>query len=141
MKMKLKRFLFIGVAFVMMVALVLTGCEDLSQSKGKECTITFNADGGSFSEGETTQTQTVNSGASVDASMPANPERSGYSFGGWWTLQNGDGTRFTGSTTVTESITVYAYWTTAVPNTSLKAALEWLTANAKEGDEYNLTLT
>jgi hypothetical protein len=28
-----------------------------------------------------------------------------------------------------------------VPNTSLKAALEWLTANAKEGDEYNLTLT
>jgi uncharacterized repeat protein (TIGR02543 family) len=71
-------------------------------------TITFNADGGS----PATQTRTVNDGGTVgSANMPSVPTKSGYNFGGWHTGQNGGGTEFTNSTTVTASITVYAKWT------------------------------
>jgi uncharacterized repeat protein (TIGR02543 family) len=74
-------------------------------------TVTFDADGGS----PTTQTKTVNSGGTLGASMPSNPTRSGYSFGGWYTAQNGGGSPFTGSTSVYGSMTVYATWTANAP--------------------------
>jgi uncharacterized repeat protein (TIGR02543 family) len=68
--------------------------------------VTFNADGGS----PATQTRTVVSGGSV-GSLPSNPTKNGYTFGGWYTLKSGNGTKFTGSTTVTAALTVYAKWT------------------------------
>jgi uncharacterized repeat protein (TIGR02543 family) len=71
-------------------------------------TVTFNADGGSPS----TQTRTVNSGASVGAeNMPTEPVQSGSTFGGWYTATSGGGTQFTAATTVSGNITVYAKWT------------------------------
>jgi uncharacterized repeat protein (TIGR02543 family) len=71
-------------------------------------TVTFDADGGS----PQTQTRTVNSGASVGSSnMPSGPTKSGYTFGGWYTLTGGSGTQFTATTTVSGDITVYAKWT------------------------------
>ncbi|MHB9291052.1 hypothetical protein Holit_00124 [Hollandina sp. SP2] len=104
-------------------------------------TVTFNAEGGSFTEGGTSQTRTVSSGASVGASnMPANPVKAGYTFNGWYTAQSGGGSPFTGSTTVSASITVYAYWTSAAPATFLEAELARLAANAAEGGEYTITL-
>jgi uncharacterized repeat protein (TIGR02543 family) len=44
------------------------------------------------------------------ASMPDNPTKEGYTFGGWYTEVNGGGTEFTADTEVTENITVYAKW-------------------------------
>jgi uncharacterized repeat protein (TIGR02543 family) len=38
------------------------------------------------------------------------PTKDGYSFGGWYTQQNGGGDEFTGSTTVNDDITVYTKW-------------------------------
>ncbi|MFA5763612.1 MAG: LamG-like jellyroll fold domain-containing protein [archaeon] len=46
-------------------------------------------------------------------SLPAVPELSGFTFGGWFTETNGGGTEFTADTTVTENITVYAKWEVA----------------------------
>jgi uncharacterized repeat protein (TIGR02543 family) len=71
------------------------------------CTVTFDADGGS----PETQTKTVNNGDSIGSyDMPDTPTKSGYGFGGWYTSSGGGGTQFTETTTVTESITVYANW-------------------------------
>jgi uncharacterized repeat protein (TIGR02543 family) len=52
----------------------------------------------------------VDSGDSLD-SMPEEPVKSGYVFGGWYTQRNGGGSRFTDDTDVTENMTVYARWT------------------------------
>jgi uncharacterized repeat protein (TIGR02543 family) len=101
-------------------------------------TVTFNADGGT----PETQTRTVNSGASVGASdMPSEPNKSGYSFGGWYTVSGGGGTQFTETTTVSGNITVYAKWTLAVPaDLSLAASLAWISGNAQEGGFYTITV-
>jgi uncharacterized repeat protein (TIGR02543 family) len=72
--------------------------------------------------------------------MPSEPGRSGYTFDGWYTGQNGGGTQFTDATMVTANITVYAKWTAAIPTTSLQAALTWLDSNAVEGGVYTITL-
>ncbi|MDR1221090.1 MAG: InlB B-repeat-containing protein [Treponema sp.] len=69
-------------------------------------TTTFDADGGS----PATQTKTVIDGGSLGSSMPTEPTRSGYVFGGWYTETNGGGTAFTASTVVNANITVYAKW-------------------------------
>jgi uncharacterized repeat protein (TIGR02543 family) len=68
-------------------------------------TVNFNADAGTPS----TQTARVNSGEYLGASMPS-ATRTGCTFGGWYTEQNGGGTRFTETTSVTGAITVYAFW-------------------------------
>jgi uncharacterized repeat protein (TIGR02543 family) len=68
--------------------------------------VTFDADGGA----PVTQPARVDSGASLGASMPPDPARDGYAFGGWYTAQNGGGTQFTAATTVSGAITVYAFW-------------------------------
>jgi uncharacterized repeat protein (TIGR02543 family) len=71
-------------------------------------TVTFNAAGGS----PETQTKMVPSGGSVGAAnMPLEPTRSGYSFSGWYTQQNGGGSEFTATTVVSGNRTVYAKWT------------------------------
>jgi uncharacterized repeat protein (TIGR02543 family) len=67
----------------------------------------FNADGGI----PKTQTRKVIPDASVGGDMPANPTRTNYDFGGWWTERSGDGSVFTADTTVTANIVVWAKWT------------------------------
>lgn len=42
------------------------------------------------------------------ATLPADPVVEGYTFGGWYTEQNGAGTQFTAETGITGDITVYA---------------------------------
>jgi uncharacterized repeat protein (TIGR02543 family) len=104
---------------IMAVMLLVAGCKDLFHPEGPEggddyYTVTFNADGGGFREGNATQTRLVNSGVSIgSANMPSEPTRSGYAFGGWYTSRNGAGTQFTSSTRVNANITVYAKWTAA----------------------------
>lgn len=52
---------------------------------------------------------TVKPGETVDT-LPTDPTMSDYIFGGWYTAQNGYGTKFTTAYKVTEDMTVYAYW-------------------------------
>ena len=70
------------------------------------CTVSFHGNGGT----PATQLRTVAINTTVGANMPANPERSGYSFTGWNTVLNGSGTEFTATTPVNADITVYALW-------------------------------
>ena len=67
-------------------------------------TVTFNYNYGT--EG-TYKTVTVAEGETVD--KPANPSRSGYSFGGWYAETTG-GRQFDFDTVITEDITLYAHW-------------------------------
>jgi uncharacterized repeat protein (TIGR02543 family) len=105
-------------------------------------TVTFNADGGSFSEGGETRTIPIGSGYSLGASMPSDPNKSGYTLEGWYAGRNGGGEEFTSSTTVTGNRTVYAKWTIAVlpSNLSLAQSLAWITSNAMEGGAYAITV-
>ncbi|WP_214658725.1 leucine-rich repeat protein [Candidatus Formimonas warabiya] len=69
-------------------------------------TVTFTSSGSVYA------TKTVQAGASIGtADWPTDPARSGYSFGGWYTGENGTGSAFTSATAVTATITVYAKWT------------------------------
>jgi uncharacterized repeat protein (TIGR02543 family) len=71
---------------------------------------TFDADGGT---GSTTKTVTPPS-TSV-GTLPADPTKTGNSFGGWFTAKNGGGTQFTATSAVAADITVYAKWEQANP--------------------------
>lgn len=48
--------------------------------------------------------------ATTVTGLPSNPERDGYTFGGWFTEPDGKGTAFTTDTEVNGNLTVYAYW-------------------------------
>ena len=71
-------------------------------------TVTFDANGGAFANGSTTQAVRAESGSTV--SLPTNPTRSGYTFTGWNTQADGKGTAFTSSNVVNSDLTVYAQW-------------------------------
>ncbi|NLZ92161.1 MAG: hypothetical protein GX918_09600 [Clostridiales bacterium] len=69
-------------------------------------TVTFESNGSVYA------TKTVNAGESIgNAAWPANPARNNYTFGGWFTGENGTGTQFTSETPVNAAMTVYAKWT------------------------------
>jgi uncharacterized repeat protein (TIGR02543 family) len=90
---------------------VFTG-EDFSVPRGTpRYTVTFNAEGGTVDPGSVT----VYSCAAVDI-LPT-PVRGSDTFDGWFTEQNGGGTEFTASTSVSANITVYAKWTISQPIT------------------------
>ncbi len=63
--------------------------------------------------------QVVYPATTVD-SLPSDPVRSGYIFGGWYTGQNGTGALFTANTEVTSDLTVYAKWTSTSQNTGVR---------------------
>lgn len=51
----------------------------------------------------------------TNQSIPANPQKDGYTFKEWNTQKDGTGTSFTGDTVVHEDITVYAIYTKNTP--------------------------
>ena len=57
-----------------------------------------------------TETVSVMEGEALGDKMPDNPTRSGYTFTGWNTQQDGKGSSFDSSTVITGSLTVYAQW-------------------------------
>jgi uncharacterized repeat protein (TIGR02543 family) len=71
-------------------------------------TVTFNNAGGTTAADPATKT--VTSPATTVGSLPVPPAKAGYNFGGWFTQQNGGGSPFTETTTVSGAITVYALW-------------------------------
>ncbi|MEN6316360.1 MAG: S8 family serine peptidase [Clostridiaceae bacterium] len=66
-------------------------------------TVTFNVDGTQYAI-----TENIREGN--NAALPAQPLKTGYTFGGWYTGTDGSGTAFTSSTKVNSSMTVYAKW-------------------------------
>ncbi|QHI72915.1 InlB B-repeat-containing protein [Aminipila terrae] len=71
---------------------------------GGTCSMTFDSKGGS-----TVSPATVSSGSTVAA--PTAPNRTGYTFSGWYDGDNGTGTEVTFPYTLTADKTVYAKWT------------------------------
>lgn len=76
-----------------------------------------------FMDGEATYTSVkVHLGKAIatdeltDQSIPANPQKDGYTFKEWNTQKDGTGTSFTGDTVVHEDITVYAIYTKNAPD-------------------------
>jgi uncharacterized repeat protein (TIGR02543 family) len=65
-------------------------------------------------------TKTVVSPATTVVTLPTTPAKTGYTFRGWYTAENGGGTAFTATTRVTEDITVYAKW---IGNSTSSAAI------------------
>jgi len=80
-------------------------------------TVTFNANGAT--SGAAPASQTVYSGISITVPGQGTLAHSGKTFGGWNTQSNGGGTNYAvGATfTVTENVTLYAKWQSAVQYT------------------------
>jgi uncharacterized repeat protein (TIGR02543 family) len=103
-------------------------------------TVTFDANGGAFSNGASTQTNDQKFGDAY--SLPSNPTWTGYTFNGWYTAKSG-GTKITASTTVATvgDQTLYAQWTAnkAAPVAVYRvynrnSGLHHYTTNVKERD-------
>jgi uncharacterized repeat protein (TIGR02543 family) len=103
---------FYGMAAAALALTLIFGACDLQGEKEDKpddsvtYTVTFDSDGGT----PATQTRTVSKDASL-GSLPANPSKTGYTFGGWYRSRNGGGESFTTTTKVIANITVYAKWT------------------------------
>jgi len=69
--------------------------------------LTFNANGGTFSNGSSLMQQSVSTGG--HATTISNPTRSGYTFDGWYTSSVG-GSKFSFGNAVSGDMIVYAHW-------------------------------
>jgi uncharacterized repeat protein (TIGR02543 family) len=104
----MRKHVFFAGMFSLALAFTLTmiGCDDLlGKLDEEEYTVIFDADGGTVYP----LSQKVKSGDPV-ASLP-DATKGGYTFGGWYTAKNGEGTNFTASTPITSNVTLYAKWT------------------------------
>jgi uncharacterized repeat protein (TIGR02543 family) len=98
---------------------------------GETYTVTFKRN---YDADTTLYTKTVIVPATTigTANFPGNPSRSGYTFDGWNTADDGTGSAFTATTTVTGNITVYAKWTWDM----VSLAGGTITGNAVYGDLF-----
>ena len=72
-------------------------------------TVAFDAQEATEYHGEASKV--VESPDTTVRSLPVEPVKTGYSFGGWFTEPSGGGNRFEATTIVTDNMTVYAKWT------------------------------
>jgi uncharacterized repeat protein (TIGR02543 family) len=84
-------------------------------------TVTYDSQGGSL-----VGAQHVTLPATTVGTLPVNPTRSGYNFGGWFTLTGGGGAQFFASTPVPADITVYAYWTAVTGTGTASGTYSWV---------------
>ena len=73
--------------------------------KERKYSVSFNYEDGT---GKAALTESIRRGELIE--MPEEPERSGYIFGGWYTLKDGRGNRFTGEDPIMQEYELYAYW-------------------------------
>ena len=86
------------------------GLKDSDVAARTYCVVTFNANGGTFADGEDTKTETVESGnAATDPTDPTNGDKV---LAGWYE-DSGLTKKFDFSTPVTADTTLYAYWQVA----------------------------
>jgi uncharacterized repeat protein (TIGR02543 family) len=96
--------------------------------KGYEYTVTFDIGQDSAQP----MTMTVASPLTALPSLPPDPERAGYAFGGWFTERDGKGARFDVTTKVASNVRVYASW--------LKACVVSFNPNGGTGSMKDLTV-
>jgi uncharacterized repeat protein (TIGR02543 family) len=86
--------------------LVFTGCEDYLAGKSEPAlsryTIVFDSQGGSA-------VSPISAGGGTAVAKPADPEKTDYSFLGWYSAANG-GTLYIWPHTLTANLTMYAQW-------------------------------
>ncbi|MBQ9276412.1 MAG: leucine-rich repeat protein [Clostridia bacterium] len=70
-------------------------------------TVSINANGGQFEDGETTKVLTIQQGKTI--TLPTAPTREGYNLVGWAIDANGN-TMFDKTAVVSQNITIYAIW-------------------------------
>ncbi|WP_138262016.1 InlB B-repeat-containing protein [[Clostridium] hylemonae] len=76
-------------------------------------TVTFISDSAIFKE-----VPGIKQGSAVGSGWPDGPVKSGHTFDGWFTEQNGAGTQYTNTTPINGDVTLYAKWTPdGVPHT------------------------
>ncbi len=63
-----------------------------------------------YSDGVLVSTVQVEEGKTLASSMPVSPVKTGYTFEGWYTGENGTGTHVTGEFTITAGMKLYAKW-------------------------------
>ena len=86
------------------------GLKDSDVAARTYCVVTFNANGGTFADGEDTKTETVESGnAATDPTDPTNGDKV---LAGWYE-DSGLTKKFDFSTPVTADTTLYTYWQVA----------------------------
>jgi len=72
-------------------------------------TVTFDSQGASTNADPASKTVTYPA-ATIDE-LPTAPKKTGYTFGGWFTEEEGDESEFSASTEVTKDLAIYAKWT------------------------------
>lgn len=75
----------------------------------KEYTVTYNANGGAFLDGDSTFKQTIKEGEKLTA--PTSPTRKNFSFAGWAKSKNGSDMWKFDEDAVSSDITLWATWT------------------------------
>jgi uncharacterized repeat protein (TIGR02543 family) len=99
-----------GLLILCAALFMFIGCKKPSGgSDAVKYMVTFDADGGE----PALQTRLLEENLSLgDAGLEpvSEPEKEGYSFGGWYAERNGGGERFASSTPLGADITVYALW-------------------------------
>jgi uncharacterized repeat protein (TIGR02543 family) len=101
------------IPLLILLAALSAGCTnpfftDLIEEKPGSYTVTFKSN---YDSNDTLDTKTVTEPATTVTDFPANPTRTDYIFAGWNTQQDGLGSAFTSSTTVSANREVYAQWT------------------------------
>lgn len=102
-------------ALLLLFAAISVSCGELGdgldtdEPKAAVYTIVFDGQGATVAP--VPAEKTVEEPSTTVGTLPTDPSRNGYVFGGWYTATGGAGTRFLATTTVTKSQTVYAKWT------------------------------
>ncbi|MFU9922135.1 leucine-rich repeat domain-containing protein [Fannyhessea vaginae] len=84
---------------------------NLTPAKNLPKTVTFKDGDEQVASVKVEKGQAIATDNLTDQSMPKDPIKSGYTFKGWNTKADGQGTAFTGTTTVDNDLTVYAMYT------------------------------
>ncbi len=84
---------------------------------GKTTSVVFDGDGATTMSDP--QIKTIEPSETNIDSLPTDPVKDGFTFGGWFTQKNGEGEQFVVTTTVTDTITVYAKWIPPAVNIAL----------------------
>ena len=99
------------VVIIALLLVVFTGCsESIDELGNRQLTVTFDDQDADISVDPASKKVLNIIGANKVGSLPTSPQKTGASFGGWYTQTNGGGTEFNASTPVTGDITVYAKW-------------------------------
>ena len=98
-------FVIAMIAILMLMAVMSTVQAVDAASKVK---VTWNANGGKVGA-DKIATTTVTKGVKI-GKLPKTPEKTGYTFAGWYTKKSG-GTKIITTTKVKKEVTYYAHWT------------------------------